>query len=187
MSKIASRIERRVPAARMAAERRAVLDHTPLAPVVPDEVRDPVDVGLRARRDRREAHRGQRRERARCRGRSSRARRGRPARGSSPFDRVLEDPGREAVDDDEDQLLAVGHGAPASNAVRPLVAGEAAQARVALGLAAACPQREQQHHDRLEVADDRERTRARRARALPARSGSRSPSACRHEPARRGR
>ena len=48
------RVDQRLPRPRRAnrAERRAVLDEPLLAPVVPDEVRDLVDVGVRAGRER---------------------------------------------------------------------------------------------------------------------------------------
>src|SRR5205807_272216 len=59
------RVEDRAPRAGRPQRRegRPVLDDPPLAAVVPDEVRDVVDVGMRPRHDRREADRRQRGER----------------------------------------------------------------------------------------------------------------------------
>ena len=92
MLKTVSRSERRVPAARIGAERGAVLDEPLLAAVVPDEVRDLVHVGVRAGRDRREADGRQRREGRDARGGSCRARRGTRAPARAALDRVLEAP-----------------------------------------------------------------------------------------------
>ncbi len=108
---VEDRVEDRAPRAGRAdrGERGAVLDDALLAAVVPDEMGDVVHVRVRAGCDRRQADRSQRRESGDAAAvtavRGQEGERGR----RSGFDRVLEDVGREAVDDDEDQLLAVGH------------------------------------------------------------------------------
>jgi hypothetical protein len=92
-------------------ERRAVLDDSPLAAVVPGEVRHAVDVGVRAGRDRRQAD-------GRDRGKGRHPRSERPARGelgdrrnAALVECALEQRGRQPVDHDEDHLLARGgHG-----------------------------------------------------------------------------
>ena len=82
----------------------------------PDEVRDVVDVRVRAGRDRRQADGRQRRERRDAPGGTSPRRRARKAsaRERSP-DRVLERRRRQAVDDDQDRLALTSQacGAPA--------------------------------------------------------------------------
>jgi hypothetical protein len=90
-------------------ERRSVLDDPPLFAVPPDEVRDPVHVRMRARGDRGEADRRQRGERGDPAAVASVAGEERERGGGAGLDRVLEHRGREAVDDDEDQLLALCH------------------------------------------------------------------------------
>ena len=103
-------VEDRAPGAGSAdrGERGAVLDDTLLGAVVPDEVGDVVHVRVRAGCDRRQADRGQRREGGDAAAvapvRGQEGERGR----RSSLDRVLEDIGREAVDDDEDELLSRG-------------------------------------------------------------------------------
>jgi hypothetical protein len=90
-------------------ERGAVLDQALLAAVPPDEVRDLVDGGVRARRDRRETDRRERRERRDSAAVAAVVREERERGRRAGLDRVLEDVGRETVDDGEDQLLAPSH------------------------------------------------------------------------------
>ena len=88
-------------------ERGAVLDDPLLAAVVPDEVRDVVDVGEGARRDRREADRRQRGEHARPSPRPAgfgdRGEGGQASCGEPLLERLR----RQPVDDDEDELPSV--------------------------------------------------------------------------------
>ena len=152
-------------------ERGAVLDEALLLPVPPDEVRDPVDVGVRSGRDRGEAHRRQRRE-----GRD-RAAVAAVVEQEAERRRVgrLEHRRRQAVDHDQDDRLR----APRS------VTGEGAQARVLLGCAAPRPQADAGQEDRLDVPEDRDERepgreeRARRARTRPGRGASRRGAALR--------
>ena len=103
MSRIVSRSEREKPGGHDRGEGGAVLDEPPLAAVVPDEVRDLVDVRVRARRDRGEADGRQRREH---RGAAP----VRPVLREEPqrrelVERALEEPGREPVDHDQRELV----------------------------------------------------------------------------------
>ena len=136
----------RLPRARRAhgAERRAVLDEPLLAAVVPDEMRDLVHVRMGAGRERREADRRQRRE-----GRDGAAVAAvlgeqRERRRVPSLERVLEHRRREAVDDDEDQLLPVVNPWQACAARRSARPGYGGAAAASAGSA-----------DGLEVADDR--------------------------------
>ena len=87
-------------------ERGAVLDESPLGAVVPDQVRDPVNVRMGAGRDRAQADRRQRREHRHAAAVRAVLREERERRCGSGGDSVLEHVRREAVDDDQDQLLA---------------------------------------------------------------------------------
>ena len=136
------------------AERRAVLDEPPLLPVEPDEVRDVVDVRMRAGGDRRGADRGQRRERReRARGRCRRWRGTRAAGASSALDRALEDRRRQAVDHDQDELfwdISPWRGCAARRS-----AGRAAPAQaVGVGRARAIASRVAEPRDEGERGDD---------------------------------
>ena len=106
---VVDRVRERLRHARGAhgGERGAVLDDPPLAPVPPDEVRDPVHVGTGAGDDRGEADR---RERGKHGGRATvDAVLGEigERRRAAALDGALERGGRHPVDDDEDDFL--GH------------------------------------------------------------------------------
>src|SRR4029079_7460937 len=79
----------------------AVLDDPLLLAVVPDEVRNVVHVRVRAGDDRREADRGQRRERRDAAAVAAVRREEGERRSSAGLDRLFEDVRRQAVDDDE--------------------------------------------------------------------------------------
>ena len=105
---VADRLGR--PGRPQSAEGRSVLDQPLLALVVPDQVRDPVHVGVRARCQRREADRSQR-------GKGGDGASVGPVLGQdgqrrsrAPLDGALEHRGRQAVDDDEDELLRRHYG-----------------------------------------------------------------------------
>ena len=106
MLKIVSRIERRVPGRADRGERGAVLDEAPLAAVPPDEVRNVVDVGVRAGGDRAQADRGQRRERGDAARVAAVLGEERERGGRAGLDGFFEDVRREPVDHDQDQLLS---------------------------------------------------------------------------------
>ena len=90
------------------AERAAVLDDPLLAAVVPDEMRDLVDVAVRAGGDRREADGGQRREHRRGPAVGTAGRERSKGGGLTGPDRAFQHRRCEPVDDDEDQR-ARGH------------------------------------------------------------------------------
>ena len=85
------------------AERAPVLDEPLLAPVVPDEMRNLVDVTVRARRDGREADRGERREDRRGAPIGTTGSKGGERRCLAGTDRAFEHRRSEAVYDDENQ------------------------------------------------------------------------------------
>ena len=111
-------------------ERRPVLHDPLLAAVVPDEMRDVVDVRMSAGRKRRETHRrqrGERRDRALV---ASVLGEERQRRRALVADGRFEDRRRQAVDDDEDHLFSRGQG----SAIRHSARGRGrAGARRALG------------------------------------------------------
>ncbi len=86
------------------AEGRAVLDHALLGAVVPDEVRDLVDVRMGARRQRGQTHGRQRRKRRRRTAVGPLAGEERQRRRAPVGDGALEHRRRQAVDHDQDQL-----------------------------------------------------------------------------------
>ena len=89
-------------------ERGAVLDEPALAAMEPDEVWNPVHVRVRAGRERGEADRRQRREGRHRTAIAAVVHQEAERRDRLPLDRVLQHPRREAVDDDQDELLG-GH------------------------------------------------------------------------------
>ena len=151
-------------------ERRAVLHDAALTAVVPDEVRDPVHVGVGAGGDRREADRASATGTSRRRGRSCRARRGRRApasRRSRPRPRTPPASGRRS------------RPGRASCTRAASVSGEAAQPRVAVGPAPRARAASTGTRERLEEPDEghqRERgehERRRGRRTQPCRLSSR--------------
>ena len=148
-------------------ERRAVLDEPLLLAVPPDEVGDPVHVGVAAGRDRGEADRRQRRER---RGRAAvaavveqEAERGRLGR--------LEHRRRQAVDHDQDD---------GSSRCGSSVTRERAQARRGVRARDAHRTASSGHRrSRSRYADDRDERECRRCRARPARRSPPGRAACR--------
>ncbi len=96
----------RHPRGAQRGERGAVLDDATLLPMPPDEVRDVVDVGSRAGRDRREADGRERREDRRRTAIGARLGEARKRRSAAALDSALERGGRHPVDHDEDELLA---------------------------------------------------------------------------------
>src|SRR5205823_14882646 len=87
-------------------EGRPVLDHALLFAVVPDEVRDPVHVRMRTGGNRGEADRGQRREGGDTAAIAAVGGEEGERRRCVTLDCILEDGGRESVDDYENQLPA---------------------------------------------------------------------------------
>ena len=128
MLMIVSRIALARAGAAKRGERRAVLDDAPLAAVVPDEVRDLVDVGMRAGHERREAHGRQRRETVETRVRTSRARRARRASARASPTASSNIDGRQPVDDDQ-KGLSRGQGSAARHVAPPAVSAGAVPRR----------------------------------------------------------
>ena len=170
---VEDRVEDRAPRPGGAdgAEGGAVLDEAPLAAVVPDQVRDLVDVRVRAGGDRGEADRRQRGER---RGRTAVAAGAgeRGQRGQALLDCALEHRGREPVDDDEDRAGLAGKGS------EPCIALHAALPRAAS---------QEWNGHRLQVSERPGRTRVPRPRAPPTRPAIRSRPGFPRGTERRGR
>ena len=95
-------------------ERGAVLDEPRALAVVPDQMRDAMDVRVRAGRNRREAHGCQRGERGDCARVGPLLGEERKGRRSTVADGRLEHRRRQPVDDDEDELLSLWQ----ANAIR---------------------------------------------------------------------
>ncbi len=143
------------------AERGAVLDEPLLAAVVPDEVRDLVDVRVRPGRERREADGRQRRE-GRDRTAVAAVLGEQPQRGSrAALERVLQHRRRQAVDHDQDQFLSRGQGCAGRRTGRPGCDGGGGAGRGS----AARPPRDSRAGDEGEPGETQRRPLPRSARA----------------------